>query len=107
MEFKRVYKGVVESVRQEYIDPFGNRHYEVYFRNGKKMYYQRSYKESMCIVPGNIIRFTANEQGPKLYWVIDEVLDSYTPNQLQELYYEEDKKKMLSEAETLHRSKLG
>jgi hypothetical protein len=79
MEFVRVYQGKVNSVRQEYISPTGMRHYEITFRDGKKMTYHRSQKQVMLIVPGNVIRFTANKVEPFDYWVINEVLESFNP----------------------------
>ena len=92
--FNRVFTGKIESVRQHYVDAFGNREYEIFFRNGKKMFYSRSNKQSMTVVPGNIIRFTAKKVEPIGYWVITDILDSYTPDNIRELHYMEEQKQV-------------
>ena len=79
IDFKRVYKGMVTSVRQAHLSPTGKRSYEIMF-SGRKLYYNRSMKQQMPIVPGNVIRFTGEWQGNKNYFLIEDVLDSINPN---------------------------
>lgn len=94
MKFQKVYKGRVESIRQSYTDAFGMRHYEVYFKGGKMLYYQRSQKQVNLIVPGNVIRFTSHKVEPDLYHVIDDVLESYNEQaRITYLHYEEENRK--------------
>ena len=88
LEFKRIYSAKIESVRQLEISPTGLRTYEVFFRNGKKMYYQRTQKQSMVLRPGLHIRFTAFHVEP-LYWVIEDVLCAHHPDELMQLYHQE------------------
>lgn len=99
IEFKKVYKGKVTSVRQGYISPTGIRSYEIMF-SGKKLYYTRSQKQEMIVVPGNIIRFTGSWQGNKDYFLIDDVLESYSEEQvllLNHYYYEKMKEENLAD----------
>ncbi len=93
IEFKKVYKGRVTSVRQGYISPTGMRNYEIMF-SGKKLYYNRSMKQEMIIVPGNIVRFTGSWQGNKDYFLIEDVLESYSKEQVLLLNHYEYEKKM-------------
>lgn len=85
MEFIKVYRAKVESVRQHYISPTGIREFEIWFNGGKRMFYNRSQKQSMVIAPGTIIRFTAYKVEPDLYWVIDEVLEVLVPTNKREI----------------------
>ena len=93
MEFQRVFSGRIESVRQHYVSPTGMREFECWFKGGKRMFYQRSQKQMMLLSPGLTIRFTATKVEPDLFWIIDDVLDYYTDEQMQWMYHEEQKTK--------------
>lgn len=93
IQFEKVYKGKVTSVRQGYISPTGIRSYEIMF-SGKKLYYNRSSKQQMIIVPGNIIRFTGEWQGDKVFFKITDVLESYSEEQVLLLNHHEYEKRM-------------
>lgn len=99
IDFKRVYKGMVTSIRQAHLSPTGIRSYEIMF-SGKKLYYNRSMKQEMIIVPGNIIRFYGNWQGNNDYFLIEDVLESYSPQQillLNHFEYEKMKEENLAD----------
>ena len=92
IQFKRVYKGKVTSIRQGHLSPLGHRSYDVYFGQ-HKAYYNRTAKQQMLIVPGNIIRFTGEWQGNNDYFLITDVLDSYSKEEILLMHHEEDKRR--------------
>lgn len=78
MEFDRVYRGRITSIRQLYCDTLGYRSYEVMF-SGKKMLYICHKKKTLPISVGQYIRFTGKFIGDERnkYFEITEVLDVY------------------------------
>jgi hypothetical protein len=98
IQFEKVYKGKVTSVRQETVTSTGYRQYEIWFKN-KKLYYQIHQKKSMNIAVGTTVRFTARNVN-NMFWVIKDVLDVYTEDRLRHLYYVEEEKQRIITEET-------